>query len=120
MAGSKFMPRAHFLPSEDPYQFLPFRFMRWSPEEVLLVNEVGEHLFLQRNEFYRFVDRRLGPSDPVYVDLKSKNFLASAGGMSIPIELLATKYRTKKSFLDGFTKLHMFVVTLRCDHSCHY
>jgi uncharacterized protein len=42
------------------------------------------------------------------------------GSSNVPIELLATKYRTKKSFLDGFTKLHMFVVTLRCDHSCHY
>src|SRR5947208_12264877 len=35
-------------------------------------------------------------------------------------DVLAAKYRTKKSFLQGFTKLHIFVVTLRCDHSCHY
>jgi hypothetical protein len=32
--------------------------------------------------------------------------------------LLATKYRTKKAFLDGFTSLHIFVVSLRCEHSC--
>jgi His-Xaa-Ser system radical SAM maturase HxsB len=94
--------------------------MRWSPDEVLLVNEVGEHLFLQRDEFHRLIERRLRPSDPAYLNLKSKNFLASVGGMSVPIELLATKYRTKRNFLEGFTKLHMFVVTLRCDHSCHY
>ena len=36
------------------------------------------------------------------------------------LDVLATKYRTKKSFLNGFAKLHIFVVTLRCDHSCHY
>ena len=34
--------------------------------------------------------------------------------------MLATRYRTKKSFLDGFTSLHIFVVTLRCNHTCHY
>jgi uncharacterized protein len=38
----------------------------------------------------------------------------------VPFELLATKYRTRKSFLAGFTSLHIFVVSLRCEHSCHY
>ncbi len=28
--------------------------------------------------------------------------------------------RTKRSFLDGFTKLHIFVTTLRCNQSCQY
>jgi uncharacterized protein len=34
--------------------------------------------------------------------------------------MLVTKYRTKKAHLAGFTKLHIFVVSLRCEHSCHY
>jgi sulfatase maturation enzyme AslB (radical SAM superfamily) len=38
----------------------------------------------------------------------------------LPIRLLATKLRTRKSFLRGGPKLHIFVVTLRCDHSCRY
>jgi sulfatase maturation enzyme AslB (radical SAM superfamily) len=36
------------------------------------------------------------------------------------LEVLASKYRTKFDFICGSTKLHIFVVTLRCDHSCHY
>src|SRR2546425_265282 len=36
------------------------------------------------------------------------------------LDMAATKLRTKKSFLNGFTKLHMFVLTLRCEHSCLY
>jgi His-Xaa-Ser system radical SAM maturase HxsB len=36
------------------------------------------------------------------------------------IDVLATRYRTKKSFLDDFTSLHLFVITLRCEHTCHY
>jgi uncharacterized protein len=34
--------------------------------------------------------------------------------------MLSLKYRTKRAFLAGFTRLHIFVVTLRCDHSCQY
>jgi len=33
---------------------------------------------------------------------------------------MAEQYRIRKSFLAGFTKLHIFVITLRCDHSCLY
>ena len=42
------------------------------------------------------------------------------GPPDVPIRMLATKYRTKRSFLSGFTRLHIFVVSLRCEHSCHY
>jgi uncharacterized protein len=117
-AVSPFLPREHFS-AKAGYQLLPFRFMRWSEEEVLAVNEVGEFLFLDRDRFAALVRHRLPSDDSLYLDLKAKHFLCD-GSSNLPIELLATKYRTKKSFLDGFTKLHMFVVTLRCDHSCHY
>ncbi|HYO15347.1 MAG TPA: His-Xaa-Ser system radical SAM maturase HxsB [Thermoanaerobaculia bacterium] len=114
-----FHPRERYMPDEPGYRFLPFRFMRWSADEVLLVNEVGEHLFLRKDRFQAFVRRQLDSSDSCYLDLKARHFLMD-GISNVPVELLATKYRTKKSFLEGFTKLHMFVVTLRCDHSCQY
>jgi His-Xaa-Ser system radical SAM maturase HxsB len=55
----------------------------------------------------------------MYSTFKAKQFLADDSSSPL-IDLLATKYRTKYSFIEGFTKLHIFVVTLRCDHSCHY
>jgi uncharacterized protein len=116
---SLFYPRARYTPCEAEYRLLPFRFMRWTDQELLLVNEVGEFLFLDIDCFRDLVKHQLSAQHPRYNDLKSKHFL-SDGSSNVPIELLATKYRTKKSFLKGFTKLHMFVVTLRCDHSCHY
>jgi His-Xaa-Ser system radical SAM maturase HxsB len=85
----------------------------------LLVNEIGEHHFLRRETFDQFVGHRLSRDDPQYDDLKSKHFLTDSNS-STPIRLLSAKYRSKKSFLSGFTGLHIFVVTLRCDHSCHY
>ena len=104
---------------ETDYRLLPFRFMRWSSAEVLLVNDVGEYLFLDRVRFEDLLAHRLEGSCPEYADLEAKHFLAN-GILDLPIELLATKYRTKKCFLDGFTNLHLFVVTLRCDHTCRY
>lgn len=106
-------------PSDGTYRLLPFRFMRWDGGDVLVTNDVGEFAFLSSPAFDKFVAGHLGSDSPDYRLLKSKHFLSDSAS-TLPLELLATKYRTKKSFLEGFTKLHLFVVTLRCDHSCPY
>ncbi len=41
------------------YTILPLRFMRWSPSEVFLTNEVGEYVFLSNEDFDAFVQGRL-------------------------------------------------------------
>lgn len=115
----RFAERKEYLPANDGYRFLPFRFMRWSECEVLLVNEVGEFTFLPRDLFAKFIGKTLDREDSCYRTLKARHFLLDTPS-NVPIELLATKYRTKKSFLQGFVKLHLFVVTLRCEHSCSY
>jgi uncharacterized protein len=115
-----FYPPEHFAPSAaQPYQILPFRFLRWDSHEVLVTSDVGEAVFLAREDFAAFVSRRLPRSAAAYDALKAKHFLHDSSS-SLPFELLATKFRTKKAFLEGFTGLHLFVVTLRCDHSCPY
>src|SRR5437868_8513778 len=55
----------------------------------------------------------------LYDDLKGDHFLADSDS-TLYNELLATKYRTRQAHLPDFTALHLFVVTLRCDHSCQY
>ena len=111
----------HFRPTNrtSTYRPLPFRFMRWPGGEVLLTNDVGEFIFLPTDAFSAFAEQRLTNTCAVYAELKAKHFLHDSAS-TVPLQLLATKYRTKKSFLEGFTSLHMFVVTLRCDHSCPY
>ncbi len=118
MAQKKFEER-EFYSSNQPYQLLPFRFLPFEKERMLLVNEVGEYLLLQNNDFNAFVLHQLRPETDVYLDLKGKHFLRDSQSIT-PLNLLATKYRTKKAHLAGFTKLHIFVVTLRCEHSCLY
>jgi His-Xaa-Ser system radical SAM maturase HxsB len=101
------------------YRLLPFRFLRFDDARSLVVNEVGESHFLANDDLTRFVEHELPPASDDYLDLKAKHFLFDSDSLA-PFELLAAKYRTKKAFLDGFTSLHIFVVSLRCEHSCHY
>jgi His-Xaa-Ser system radical SAM maturase HxsB len=108
---------SHFA-KPKPYRFLPFRFIDLD-DQRLLVNLVGEHELISRDTFDSLLNGLLSPDSSAYLNLKAKHFLADTDSHT-PVQLLATKLRTKYSHLAGFTKLHIFVVTLRCDHSCHY
>jgi uncharacterized protein len=113
-----FAPPDAFVQDRRAYRLLPFRFIDVDGGRVL-VNEAGEHVVVTRELFQALVSHDLVPDSREYQDFKSKHFLHDSASPT-PISLLATKYRTKRSFLAGFTKLHLFVVTLRCDHSCQY
>jgi His-Xaa-Ser system radical SAM maturase HxsB len=102
----------------NEYGLLPFRFTRFDEARTIVVNEAGEHHFLANEDLSRFVMHDLPAGEETFLDLKAKHFLYDSGSIA-PFELLATKIRTKKAFL-GFTSLHIFVVSLRCEHSCHY
>lgn len=122
MAYTNFLePEAFGAPASETvvYDLLPFRFDRWEDGRYFLANEVGEPIFLDNTEFQQFIAHRLKPDVPVYSDLKAKHFLTDNQSFS-HLDVLASKYRTKKSFLDGFTKLHIFVTSLRCNQSCPY
>ena len=118
MGQTEFLRREHYL-SKKPYRFLPFQFLQFDSSRKILVNHVGEHLFLGDDDFECFVNHRLMQETAAYQNLKAKHFLIDSAS-KFPLEVLATKYRTKRANLAGFTKLHIFVVSLRCEHSCHY
>jgi uncharacterized protein len=108
-----------FAAPTSTYQLLPFRFMHLDASNELLVNEAGEYAVVTSGTARSLIQKQLTPNTELYSTLKAKQFLTD-GHSSALLDVLATKYRTKFAFLEGFTKLHIFVVTLRCDHSCHY
>ena len=101
------------------YRLLPFRFISLDAEREILVNEAGEYLVAPTGSARRVVRRELDAHSDLYRRLRARHFVFDDQSSPL-LDVLATKYRTKRSFLDGFTKLHMFVITLRCEHSCQY
>ena len=116
---SKFFPIQHYEPNSGKYQLLPLRFERITDDDVVVTNAVGEFAFLRRDKLDSLVDHKLPPTDLDYQNLRAKHFLQESGDLA-SVELLALKTRTKYKNLSSFTNLHLFVVTLRCDHSCQY
>jgi His-Xaa-Ser system radical SAM maturase HxsB len=114
-----FYPVESYAARETGYRLLPFRFLRLDQDREVLVNEVGEFVIGSVGTAQALIRKQLVRGSGLYSNLKAKQFLADDSSSPL-IDLLATKYRTKYSFIDGYTKLHIFVVTLRCDHSCHY
>lgn len=119
MSQKPFHSQDHYLMPVGSYGLLPFRFMRLDQDAIFVSNDLGEHIILTSQDFDLLVKKQLNPGGKVYLDLRAKYFLTDSRSAD-HLRVMASKYRTKKSFLEGFTKLHLFVVTLRCDHSCPY
>jgi His-Xaa-Ser system radical SAM maturase HxsB len=99
-------------------ELLPFRFHRLADDRILVTNMVGEHLYLTSTELNELVNGAIG--DPQLEQrLRGKHIVRSAGD-DLPVELLAMKVSTRLRRLPQLTGLHIFVVTLRCEHACGY
>ena len=101
------------------YTMLPWRFIAIKDEAYVATNMAGEYVTLPREKVLSFAGGRLGPEDPIYDELKARHFLIDADS-DVGVDLLALKVRTKLAPLAKFTGLHIFVTTLRCEHSCPY
>lgn len=101
------------------YALLPLRFLVLDTDRYVATNFAGEHVVLNAPDLHALVRHNLSPHTQLYDELKSKHFLFD-GDSDVAIDLLACKYRTKHSLLSQLTSLFLFVVTLRCEHSCPY
>ena len=114
----RFREPAAFAPRED-YRLLPFRFIRLDEQRYVITNDVGEHVVVSREQLFAFARHELPVTDRLYRELKSKHLVFDDDSRAA-LDLLALKYRTRAAPIANLTGLHIFVVTLRCDHSCHY
>ena len=109
------------LSGSDKYHLLPFNFHRINNKTELLVNLVGDYLYVPKGTYEKVVLNQIDKNKhtKLYQDLLA-SFFISEDKMSPMLEVISTRYRTRKSFLEDFTSLHIFVITLRCEHTCHY
>lgn len=119
--NSRFRGLESYLPHPDTsnHHLLPFRFIKLDGDRYLLSNFVGEHLVIPHETLRQLIKHELTPQSQYYDDLKSRHFLLDSDSR-VALDLLAVKYRTKQQLLANFTALFLFVVSLRCDHSCPY
>lgn len=102
-----------------PYQLLPFRFHRLNSSTELITTDWGDWLLAPLGTARDIVERRVVSDSETYRLLKAKQIIFDDYSSPL-LDIAATKLRTKKSFIEEFTNLHLFVVTLRCEHSCPY
>ena len=100
------------------WQLLPMRFHRLDADSAVLTNLVGEHVFATLDELAGVTDGTCADQD-LLARLRAAH-LIQVPGETLPAELLAIKLRTRMRRLPDSTGLHIFVVTLRCEHTCRY
>jgi His-Xaa-Ser system radical SAM maturase HxsB len=106
-------------PSPTTYRLLPLRFTALNDSEYVVTNLAGEHLILSRNRLQALVRHELSHTSEDYLNLRARHFLYDESSKSA-LDLLVLKVRSRYRRLAEFTGLHIFVVTLRCEHSCPY
>lgn len=82
----------------------------------LISNDFGCHAWLERAAFKRFRSGLLGKKDKAFEELASKGFIRNM----LDFSGLAAKWRGNNSHLALGPGLHIFVMTLRCNHKCLY
>lgn len=115
---SKFQ-KLDFYAQQRPYELLPFKFDRLNDCEYVITNMAGEYHVLPMRVLEPLINKTLPLTSELIPTLRSKQFIRFPEEQA-PLQLLALKVRTRLSRLAQFTNLHIFVVTLRCDHSCPY
>lgn len=100
-------------------QAVPFRAIAIDQRPLHLVtNDQGDYLLLSPNEVGALRAGGLDQTAPRYFDLRSRGFVGSRSAGEARLER-AVLHTRKQHVMEGPT-LHIFVVTLRCDHACQY
>lgn len=103
----------------DTYQLLPFRFSVLGSGRYFLSTDYGEWMCLVPEHLIALTKKEKIEDEAVWYELKAKHMVCEQADAN-QIALLASRYRTKKAFLESFSQLHIFVLTVRCNNSCVY
>ncbi len=79
----------------------------------------GDWLTMPTDAFHAFVSHELPSDSPYLADLQARH-LAVLDVSKSSLAPLLSQYRSRKSYLIGGPALHIFVVSLRCHHTCGY
>ena len=89
-----------------------------SRERYVVSNDLGEFAIVSDSEISALRGGYLPQDHPRFLDFEGKGLIGRLSHIGQGLE--DAVLRTRKSFLLHGPSLHIFVVTLRCDHSCVY
>lgn len=117
----KFNSESFYKNDEGQYYLLPFRFLKINDHYEVISNDIGDFVLAPLGTARKIANKTFSKSENIdlFYDLLA-NFIITETKKPELLAVVEARYRTKKSFLDHFTSLHIFVITLRCEHSCHY
>jgi His-Xaa-Ser system radical SAM maturase HxsB len=115
---ARFQSADAFEEPQKPLELLPFRFERQA-SDYLVSNMVGDFITLTPAEFTEITSLGLKPGSALYEKAYASHLISRRGDRA-QHQLLALRLRSRMAFLRQVTPLHLFVVTLRCEHSCPY
>jgi len=116
---ARFLAPEAFSAATEDLSLLPFNLERTGTNQYLVANMVGDFIRLTEDEMNRLIDLRIKPGDGLY-EKAYAGHLITGTNQKAQRQLLAARLRSRMSFLQQVTPLHIFVVTLRCEHSCPY
>jgi uncharacterized protein len=116
---TRFQPPSSFQPAAGELELLPLRFERLGDGRFIVSNLVGDLVTLSGLELGRITALDLDPASELYV-LAAEKLLVMRKGQRAPLQLLAMRLRSRMTFLQHPSQLHILVATLRCEHSCPY
>lgn len=103
-------------PTRDrPPSLLPVRW-REIGGRVLMTNDCGDHLWVDRASFDALMAGRLEPGHALWAALADRNMLHDAAAEARVVE----RVRRRSHHLQVGPTLHIVVLTLRCNHACTY
>lgn len=116
----RFLAQDAFVPT-GPYRKLGYRTARVPgiAAEVLVTSGAGEYVFLTNAESAELDAGTISRTSRVFDDLMAKQIICEKHSTTAA-RIAEAKLRTKKAFLRDGPTLHIFVVSLRCNHSCAY
>lgn len=103
------------------YRLMPLRFRRlpWDEDRVFVSSLSGDWITMARSALDGLVGGTFDLNDPLAADLQARH-LIQIDGHDDTFAPLLSQYRSRKAYLLDGPALHIFVVSLRCHHTCAY
>tara|TARA_R110001583_G_scaffold157341_1_gene309254 strand:+ start:1691 stop:3208 length:1518 start_codon:yes stop_codon:yes gene_type:complete len=116
----EFAPPSAFGFRATSYDLMPIR-MRHLPyrDQILLTSCVGDHQIVSSEEYRQLVALQLDQNTHLFKTLRSRHLVCDSDTGPL-FEAIEAQNRTRKNHVTEGPALHIFVLTLRCDHRCLY